>query len=618
MAADGGFAVAITIRERLLNDALLVAYAGDGFPRALAVDLPDAPPTASIDVFLAPPEIKCKASNALTITIQMWGALTVAGNGGAETRNVTAHLTLRIQPSFVVAGSDLVLEFDNVDEDVIATEWDFTVISGSGFPFDADSYLRSNSFIDRLQKAIRLAIAFRQVELPTIDIGFLGPVLTAVNNMTAHSRVVDGALLLGLNIESDDVTTVGDVDGLADFARDNDVAAVTSALAVPILLQRVKSQVSDEVAKNGATLEALKISAEAGRFHVEGRASKSTGTAKFSFNLIPKMFASKPGKFFTYLDKAVRVYARVWPALEFTASDIEVDVDPATWVVIVTAIGAIANIVVPLIVADLISSTAAQFEGAIATADTGAPVPRVRHLKPATPGGVTVRVAIEEYEITTVGTYIGITVRPQALPGMLIGVTSIPNDLRASRLRYVVRLPLGVQSNDPALRIRWTIIDQSGTVLVSEDDVALGRTTFDFVPQNVGPGLSELGVGVRVYRALGAQISDFVNDGVKLNVRGPLPPGAYVRWYYDVKNPQVRYDDENQTWAYTGEVVVKRHSNWHRTDRPCANVSKHSRFTYKTEILDSLPFAVADIAAHRAELCDYCFYGSPTGRRPSL
>ena len=36
MADDAGFAVALTIREHLINDALLLAYAGTGFPRSLS------------------------------------------------------------------------------------------------------------------------------------------------------------------------------------------------------------------------------------------------------------------------------------------------------------------------------------------------------------------------------------------------------------------------------------------------------------------------------------------------------------------------------------------------------------------------------------------------------
>jgi hypothetical protein len=116
----------------------------------------------------------------------------------------------------------------------------------------------------------------------------------------------------------------------------------------------------------------------------------------------------------------------------------------------------------------------------------------------------------------------------------------------------------------------------------------------------------------------GATVTDFVNDGITLAIRGPLPRGAYIRWYYDVKNPNVRFDTTANAWAYTGEAVVKRHSNYHRTDKPCAMEARRSRYTYQQDVLDTLPFSVSDIALHRAELCDYCFYGGPAGLRPSL
>ena len=148
------------------------------------------------------------------------------------------------------------------------------------------------------------------------------------------------------------------------------------------------------------------------------------------------------------------------------------------------------------------------------------------------------------------------------------------------------------------------------------DGPASGRAAFSFIPATLGPGLSLFGVTVRVYRVLGAQITDFLNDAIRLSIGPARQPGAYVRWYYDVKNPQVTFD--GTAYAYAGEAVVKRHANYHRTDRPCANESRRSRYTYQVETLDSLPFSVTDIALHRAELCDYCFYGGPGGERVAL
>lgn len=119
------------------------------------------------------------------------------------------------------------------------------------------------------------------------------------------------------------------------------------------------------------------------------------------------------------------------------------------------------------------------------------------------------------------------------------------------------------------------------------------------------------------FRASGcAPTADFLNDAIRLVVGPARLPGAYVRWHYDVENPQVTFD--GTAYAYAGDAVVKRHSNYHRTNKPCANEGRRSRYTYQVETLDLLPFPATDIALHRAELCDYCFYGGPSGERVAL
>ena len=67
--------------------------------------------------------------------------------------------------------------------------------------------------------------------------------------------------------------------------------------------------------------------------------------------------------------------------------------------------------------------------------------------------------------------------QPKALPGALIGVETIPSNFASQALGYQVRLPLGVMPDDPALRVRWTVTDSQGNVLVNRDDTAAGRLT---------------------------------------------------------------------------------------------------------------------------------------------
>jgi hypothetical protein len=623
MSDGAGFAVALTLRQQLLQNALLIAYANNKFPRTLNTTslpgglLPGGPPDAGLNVFLGPPTITSNTGNTLTLALEIWGQISLTMTTVREVAQIDAHLTITIVPAFVVSGTHL--ELSLTTDNVTVTQWTFTVIPPSSLSTAANAYLNSAAFIARLQTAIQDAIAIGIITLPKIDISFLGSLVTAVN-MTAASRARQGGVLIGLNIQSPDLTLIGDVDQLADFAGPNDLAAFINAQAIPLLLQDVQNEIITQVAKNGATLQGkVNIGSGAGKFLISGKASRTGGSANFSFSAVPMLFASEPGAFFQYLKKPFGVKPRTWPALGFAIADVNVDVDPSTWVYVVTAVFTVLNIGVPFFVADFINGISAQLTFAIQSAPTITPVPRVQHLPPTAPGGPVTRVELTAYDISADGTFIGVTVAPQAPPPMLIGLTSIPANFIGQMLNYSVRLPLGVGTDDPALRIRWTVIDPvSGNVLVNQDGLAAGRDTFGFTPATVAPGLAQLRITVRVYRPFGATVTDFVNDGITLTIRGPLPPGAYIRWYYDVKNPNVRFDTTPNTWVYTGDAVVKRHSNYHRTDKPCAMEARRSRYTYRQDLLNTLPFSVSDIALHRAELCDYCFYGGPAGLRPSL
>jgi hypothetical protein len=619
---DAGFAAALTLRERVLSDALLLAYANDDFPRGFDAPVLEGPPDAKLTAFFGSPQLTCRADDTLAIDLDLWGALFVTPGPSQLVRVIRGHLQIRIRP--VVAVADGAVRLNPAAEDVTVPEWSFSVLLGAGFPTDVDAYLRGGLFRNRLQATIRAAIDAGAVKWPTIDLAALGP-LAGVLDMDAVARVQAGALMVGLDVTGFDtgsevITTAGDRNALVDFARGYDMAAVTNAVAVPIVLQQAQESVRTEVAKSGAQLEGhLEITPQDGRFRVAGSASKSTGSATFSFALVPALFTGRPGGAINYIEKPFVIHPRTWAALSFSTSDVHVNVDPSPWVVVLTAIGTGLNFGVPLIVRDMINSAAAHLQTSIEGQDPSAPANRVQRFPPAKPEGATVRIELAAYEISTDGIYTGITIQPEAPPAALIGPVSIPGDLRSSPLRYRIRPPLGLRLDDPALHIRWTVVDlATGSVLRTEDGAAAGRDTFSFTPATVGPNLMRLGVDCRVYRPLGPDITDFVNEGIRLEIRPKLPPGAYVRWRYEVKNPQVVFDETTQTWAYRGDEIVKRHSNLHRTDAPCANARKPSRYAGEYDRLDALPFAVADIELHRSELCDYCFYGGPAGLQPAL
>jgi hypothetical protein len=81
---------------------------------------------------------------------------------------------------------------------------------------------------------------------------------------------------------------------------------------------------------------------------------------------------------------------------------------------------------------------------------------------------------------------------------------------------------------------------------------------------------------------------------------------------------QFTVDEATDTWTYTGEVRVNRHSEWHRTDAPCRAVNARARYRYEVEEADRLPFSLRLLENHRKGLCPYCFYGGPAGINPNL
>lgn len=398
MSVGAGFAVALTLRQQLLQNALLIAYANNKFPRTLNTAslpgglLPGGPPDAGLNVFLGPPTITSNTGNTLTLALEMWGQISLTMTTVREVAQIDARLTITIVPAFVVSGTHL--ELSLTTDNVTVTQWTFTVIPPSSLSTAANAYLDSAAFIARLQTTIQDAIAIGIITLPKIDISFLGSLVTAVN-MTAASRARQGAVLIGLNIQSPDLTLIGVVDQLADFAGSNDLAAFINAQAIPLLLQDVQNEIITQVAKNGATLQGkVSIGSGAGKFLIAGKASRTGGSANFSFSAVPMLFAYEPGAYFQYLKKPFGVKPRSWAALGFEIADVNVDIDPSSWVYVVTAVFTVLNIGVPFFVADFINGIAAQLTFAIQSAPTITPVPRVQHLPPSAPGGPVTRVEL--------------------------------------------------------------------------------------------------------------------------------------------------------------------------------------------------------------------------------
>jgi hypothetical protein len=613
MFDHAGFAAAVTVREHVLNTALLAAHANGAFPKVLKTDLPGGPPEVSVELFLDTPVIDCEAStNLLVLTVRVRGPVRVTADGAEHVARIAGELEVTIRPVFL-PGPSLRLAPEN--NDVAVRRWTAAVTS-PGMPADVVSYVTGDGFRERLQQAIRFAIAFQLVKLPTIDVAFLGPLARIATSV--HARVRNNALLLGLNIENDDVSIVGNVNALTDFAQNHDLAGVINASATILLLDELHTRMRAAVEAEDANLRQFSVTPQSGHFLVRGAVSKSSGTVNFSFRVVPRMFHTRPGATFHYLPKTRRVKSRTWPALGFRIDGVDTDVDRSWWVLVLDIFGFFVTAgLLTLFIESLVKATEKGFSGQIKRAETGAPAARVRRTIPP-PGGVAVRIGLDQFEIGAAGTFVGISVRAMPTTLALLGPTSVPSTYADDTLRHILRLPSDTSPEDPALRVRWTLEDRTNDIVLADEDApAAARPRFDFSPAAF-PGVTDFGVTARLYRRIGTNVTELGIKSLNVHLRGPLPAQTYVRWRSEVSNPQISLNEATDTWNYNGEARVRRWSEWHRRDAPCRAVNAPNRYRFDFQTADRLPFSLKLLENHRKGLCPYCFFGGPAGLNAEL
>ena len=634
MPDHAGFAAAITLRERVLNDALRLAWARPSFSRSeRLIPFFGTGPAAAMTAFIGPPTVACDPTrDAIVVSLDLSGRLTIVPTTGVESHLVLAHVEIAAPPVFTLADGKLTLSPDHSEVDVV--KWSYTVLDGAFKPA-TDALLRSQVMAERLSETVTFALDHELIPLPSVDVGALGAIVDAAappgTTATVPVRVVDGALVAGLNVDgfvppwqppghTGGITLHGQTFELEDFAGDHDLAVVTNPGALPILLARVQEEILDALG-SGQTLDSLNLTAEDGFFGVAGRASNDDGHATFSFSLAPHMDAVRPGKAVQFIEKPFFIRPQAFKGLWFSTEDPHIDAstDLSFWRSV--GAGLLTVVTLGIFLKHIFDSLEAVEHGFLVSVEgrtSGSPTALVHRVTKPSLGNVTLRIAVEEYSITPDGPFMGVSIRPEPKPAALIGPNSLPPNLLTHQLTYIVRLPLGVVADDPALHVQWTVIDPtSGTLQLDQDTVAKDHTTFAVTPKDFGAQQGRCAVGCRVYRTTGAQQTEIFNDVVHLAVT-PVPAGpAYVSWDYDVQRPWVDFDAATETWTYQGDRLAKRHSKIHRVNG-CRSVGEESRFSYRTTKMFVLPFPVAEIDARRVQLCDYCFYGGPAGLRATL
>jgi len=622
MPDHADFAAAITIRDQVLNDTFLNFYHAGQLSHSLSKTFDEDPfPRGSIQLFVQSPQVVFSDADPLSgiLRLRGWGKIGIRAAQFPplpERPDIQWQADLRIKPEALIIGKLIVIQAKA--EDYQLASWHFDVLTGTALSAAANNYLNSGIFQLKVKKWLRNLVG--DIAFP-IDFGALGPV-GGITFTNAAVRLVDGALVLGLNLDDGVNVTHGHPSQLHDFARDNQIAFVINSAVIPAMMRDAETLVRETVAQQDATLERLTITAEEGRFRVKGRASATGGAANFSLAVLPRMEAGRGGQKVETSKRTLTIRMRSWAALSFSPAEVSVDIDRSWWVKLIEDVGGVLTLGwVPLVVEGMISRIIGNITFGIETADVNsqAPLPLLRRIPSPIAGGLTTRVKIEQFEIHADGVFVGITSRLETKAPTVSGLESLPRNFANHTIRYDASLPVEALSDDPFLRVRWTVVnEETGSVLLNEDDVALNRLSFSFVPAGLGAITNRFVVICRIYRVLGPFATELLNETIRLHVGFPVEPGVYFRGPSVVLNPQIVYEDAFQAYRYLGDAWVQRHSKIHRHDKPCLSAKDPIQRQFSFESFDELPFPIRALNDHRHQLCDYCFFGGPASVRASL
>lgn len=569
------------------------------------------------NLFLGQPTLDCEGStNLLVLTLGTWGSLNITLSGQSYLVQIAGELEVTIIPDFIPEfDPDLIpiprLKLKLEEESITVRQWEASILS-SDAPPEIDAFILGDQAKELLEGAIRSAFEDNKIDLPTIDISFFGPLGELVTS--AAARIRSGVLLLGLNVDNEDYSFIGEEADLVDFALGYDLAGVINPQASILFLKDLHDLLLKEIKKAGASLAQFSVEPLSGRFKVSGKASQTGGSLDFSFQLVPDMFHVRPGKYFRYMRKPRWVNHRTYAALKFNVEAVNTDSNPSWWAVL---LGTFVGPVGILYVYDKAWSAADSFSGQVKAKGQGTATPRIQRTIPP-PGGVSIRIGLDRFDISTDGTIIRFSIKETASPFILLGPKTIPVDYIGERLLYRVQLPSGIVESDPALYIHWQLEDRSNSLnLIDADTPANGNLSIDFVPSQ-HPNVTDFGIIVRLYRKLGPNIFEIETSSLNIHIREPLPEEAYIRWNSQVKNPQITYDADDATWNYRGEARVKRWSKWHRLDARCNAVHAPNRYRHNKRTAGRLPFPLRKLEARRNQLCPYCFFGGPAGVNAEL
>jgi hypothetical protein len=611
MGPHAGFAAAIAIGGETMQDLLRVLYAANRIDHFFEVDNPFPGGAGGVSGRLTVelPRLSLAADeDRLRLDIRCWGPLTIELPGSpAATRNVLFAAKVFVRPSLTVRGRDVRFGLDG--RTARLDELERTVL-GVDFPTASQGILDSDLFKDGFEDALRTRLA-DQKGAP-LNATFLGGLATT-ENKTVRARVLDSGVLVGIDVDAEvdgeSIRTSGDAAQLTDFRDGRSVAFALNPAVAPLAFSDVRKSVIREVHKQNASLESFDLAYRGDHLHASGTAVRSPGSVDFSFELFP------------HLDRS----------LSFQTTNVEVNVNVPWWARLFETILGVFSFG---LAAFGVESYIDMIRGSVVRGIEDDSAVAARRWQMFTLTGTRrprIILEIESYDLRPDGVVSTVTLSP-----ILRRETSLHLAARAYRDAQThvqvfgsVRLPLDFVRDDPQLRVRWTTrrLDTNTQIDTLDAPIADARTYRRNLAVAGADSDTSFNVECRVYRTLGATTEEVLNESQGFATEAPPDPAKrFLRWRLDTITPTVvvAKDDSLRT---VGREKVTRHSRIHRLDLPnrCLFATEGGpHFTgrfqfavpYEVEYLAELPFPRSQLARHRGQLCDYCFFGGPTETEP--
>jgi hypothetical protein len=581
-------------------------------------------PTVSADIFLSVPVFVFDSPNGnrLALDLYGWGPMTLTPPGGAaETHRVKLRMRVLVPLSATMSGGKLLIML--VTTAATPTNVHIDPYSNGLFSPAAIAYLQSAQFQALLTQGVQLQLMQMGQTIPPLRLDFLGAIATDPSAAVA-SQVLDGALGLGIDVDTPTGRTHGNPALLTDTTDDNDFGMWTHPSVIPLAFPDVRQKVDDAVKAQNGTLHTFDLHIEEGWLYIGGRASATGGAVDFSLHAVPRLV--RPGEHYEWDEEYGEHFEYSTPDREelwFEPTDIVVDVDREWWVIVLDGIGLLLAGIGYLIVESFVDMVRGNVTSGIEQNDAS----RAARNQEFTIVGVSrppMKLRIETVECHHEGMFSGITIKPQFWRATMDGPARVGvEEALVQTLKYKIGLPPDVLPDDPELKVAWTLrrTDTNG-ILLTQDRQAQSGLTFSF-DGTVVPYLQiqQLSIEWRVYRTLGAGVEEIFSGQQYLVVADYVDrTHPFVHWNHEVDLPVVEVQSDGGH-LMTGRVIRLRHSKLHRTAIPgrCHMLRRYSltRLTHPDQpeypllYLDALPFPTTDLLAHRGELCDYCFFGGP-------